>query len=101
MGMGCIFDSCVDRTLPETNRSSHLKMNGLKTIVSFWDGLFGRCELLTLGRVYHLTFSEANQKNLHFCLVKLWEKHDFASHEDQRRPSFFSDQMLGYSDQVY
>ena len=40
MGMGCIFDSCVDRTLPETNRSSHLKMDGLKTILSFWDGLF-------------------------------------------------------------
>ena len=37
-------------TLPETN-SSHLKMDGWKTIVSFWEGLFSGA-MLVLGRVY-------------------------------------------------
>ena len=37
-------------TLPETNSSSHLKMDGLKTIVSFWDGLFSG-DMLVSGRV--------------------------------------------------
>ena len=36
-------------TLPETN-SSHLKMDGWNTIVSFWDGLFSRA-MLVLGGV--------------------------------------------------
>ena len=37
-------------TIPETN-SSNLKMDGWNTIVSFWDGLFFRCELLVSGSV--------------------------------------------------
>ena len=36
-------------TLPETN-SSHLKMDGWNTIVSFWDGLFSGA-MLVLGSV--------------------------------------------------
>ena len=34
-----IFWKHPDGTLPETN-SSHVKMDGWNTIVSFWDGLF-------------------------------------------------------------
>jgi len=37
-------------TLPETN-SSHLKMDGWNTIVSFWDGLFSGAMLVS-GSVY-------------------------------------------------
>ena len=37
----------VGCTLPETN-SSHLKMDGCHTIVSFWDGLFSGA-MLVLG----------------------------------------------------
>ena len=71
MGMGCIFDSCVDRTLPETNRSSHLKMDALKTILSFWDGLFWQ--------VRYVNFREGISSyffggNLHFCLGRSYGK---------------------------
>ena len=48
MGMS-IPTSFFEPTLPETN-ISHLKMDGWKSIVSFWDGLFSGA-MLVLGSV--------------------------------------------------
>ena len=44
----------MSSTLPETN-SSHLKMDGWNTIVSFWDGLFSGAMLVS-GSVYSWLF---------------------------------------------
>ena len=41
----------VRLTLPETN-SSHLKNDGWKTILSFWDGLFSGAKMLVSGSVW-------------------------------------------------
>ena len=45
-------------------------MDGLKTIVSFWDGLFLRCELLILGRVIILIFGTVVILGIHSCWLK-------------------------------
>ncbi len=52
---------CIQDTLPETN-SSHLKFDGWKTILSFWDGLFSGAMLVSgsviNGPAYLSHFSE-------------------------------------------
>ena len=50
----------MSSTLPETN-SSHLKMDGWNTIVSFWDGLFSGAMLVS-GSVYSWLF----------CIAIVW-----------------------------
>ena len=42
----------VEPTLPDTN-SSHLKMYGWNTILSYWDGLFSG-SMLVSGRIFQL-----------------------------------------------
>ena len=58
----------IEYTLPETN-SSHLKMDGLNTIVSFWDGLFSG-DMLVSGMVYTFCFLiSPNLENLVFYMT--------------------------------
>ena len=57
------FWMCLSKiTLPQTN-SSHLKMDGWNTILSFWDGLFSGAMLVS-GRVGDLWKNNPLQNTL-------------------------------------
>ena len=67
-------------TLPETN-SSHLKMHGWNTIVSFWDGLFSEAFAVSFREGTVLLFIMRNMRNLFhltlqsYDLILAWNKH--------------------------
>ncbi len=62
----------------ETN-SSHLKMDGWKTILSFWDGLFSGAMLVS-GNVHPTKRRNDNRKPNHECVdVSPIQNCDFSS----------------------
>ena len=62
-------------TLPETN-GSHLKMDGWKTIVSFWDGLCSGAMLVSGSVIDPIIFLDKDIGKYSSPIRRIWDRVD-------------------------